>query len=72
MKRFVEKDWVVGLLGGVFAWVVAALTGADAGATYLIALGVVAITVCIMFGPERFRLWREEHRAPAARRRSPR
>ena len=46
--------------------VVVAITDADAGATFLIAVGFLAIALAIRWGPERLEDWREGH-AQAAR-----
>lgn len=71
MKRFVEKDWPLSIVGAILTLVVVALTGADAGATYLIAIGFLAIILCIRMGPDRVRLWRAEHGAAVTHRRPP-
>ena len=65
MKRVVGSDAGMGVLAGVVSLLVVALTGASAGATYLITLGFSMIAVAIRLGPERMQLWREKH--PRAR-----
>ena len=61
MKRFVRSDarlaWTLGAIGGL----IAGITHASPGATYLIAFGLMAIGMAIMFGPDRVQLWREMH-----------
>lgn len=67
MKRLVRSEagvaWTLGLIGGL----IVGLTNASAGATYLIALGLLVIGLGIMFGPDRLQLWREMH-SPKPRR----
>jgi hypothetical protein len=40
--------------------VIVAITGASAGAAYLILLGLLAIALAIRLGPEGLEAWREE------------
>lgn len=63
MKRFVRSDFGTVALITVLAVLVVAITGASAGATYLILVGFLAIALAIRLGPERLELWREEHGA---------
>lgn len=67
MKRIVRSDTFISIMTGVLAAAVVAATGADAGATYLIAFGFLAILIGIRLGPERVRLWRAEREASSRR-----
>jgi len=69
VKRFVEKEWVIVLITAALILVVSALLHADEEGTFLIGVGILAIVICIWLGPERVRLWREEHGTSAAHRR---
>jgi hypothetical protein len=57
MRRIVRSEarlaWALGALGG--------LAAGRPGATYLIALGLGAIGLGVILGPDRVRLWREMH-----------
>jgi hypothetical protein len=61
MRRIVRSEarlaWALGALGGLAA----GLFDAGPGATYLIALGLGAIGLGVILGPDRVRLWREMH-----------
>jgi hypothetical protein len=71
MKRIVGSNWTLWLGGFILTLAVVALTRAGEGATYLIAVGFLAIVICIEAIPERIRARRGDH-ALATRRRSPR
>lgn len=68
MKRIVGSDWGLSMAAAVLTLLVVAMTGAGAGATYLIAFGFLAIVIGIRLGPERIRLWRAEREASSGRR----
>jgi hypothetical protein len=57
MKRFVGEELILGIIGAVLTLVVVALTGAGAGATYLIAFGFLALLGGIRFRSELEELW---------------
>jgi len=61
MKRFDYSDFGTGAVVAMLTLAVVAVTGASAGATYLIAIGFLALAIAVRLGPERVQLWREEH-----------
>lgn len=58
MRRFVGEELVLGVVGAVLTLIVVALTGASAGATYLIAFGFLALLGGIGMRPE----WKQTRR----------
>jgi hypothetical protein len=58
MRRFVGEELMLGTVGAVLTLIVVALTGASAGATYLIAFGFLALLGGIRMRPE----WEEARR----------
>jgi len=61
MKRFVRSEAAVAYALGAVVAIIAAVTQASPGATYLLAFGVGAIGLACFLGPDRLRLWREQH-----------
>jgi hypothetical protein len=66
MRRFVGEELVLGVIGAVLTLVVVLLTGASAGATYLIAFGFLALIGGIRMRPE-WEETRREKREPSKR-----
>jgi hypothetical protein len=66
MRRFVGEELVLGTVGAVLTLVVVALTGASAGATYLIAFGFLALLGGIGMRPD-WEATRREKRQRSAR-----
>lgn len=68
MKRLVGSTFLLSVTAGIVAAVIVAVTGAGAGATYLIGFGFTAVVIAIRLGPERVELWRRQGRqSPPAR-----
>jgi hypothetical protein len=68
MKRFNYSDYATGAVIATLTLAVVAITDASAGATYLIAVGFLALAIAVRLGPERVQLWREEHeKAPSTK-----
>lgn len=68
MKRFDYSDYVTGAVVATLTLAVVAVTDASAGATYLIAIGFLALAIAVRLGPERVQLWRNEHeKAPGTK-----
>ena len=51
MRRFVGEEFVLGVIGAVLTFIVVVLTGASAGATYLIAFGFLVILAVVRMRP---------------------
>lgn len=62
MKRIVGKDWSLALVAAAVITIIVAVTGAGAGATYLITFGVMAIFGVILGRDELEELWGEKLR----------
>lgn len=63
MKRFVRARAFLPEIAGLLGVGIVALTGAGAGATWLIVIGLLAIVIGINLGPERVELSRERRRS---------
>lgn len=72
MKHVVGSPLAPSVAGALATLAVVAATGAGAGATYLIAIGFLAIVIGLRFGPESVRRWRETHGAASSHRRTAR
>lgn len=60
MKCLVRETFGTAALVAALGTVVVAITGASAGAAYLILFGLLAIALAIRLGPEWLEGWREE------------
>lgn len=60
MRRFVGEELVLGVIGAVLTLIVVLLTGASAGATYLIAFGFLVILAVVRMRPELEKTRREK------------
>jgi len=65
MRHFVGEELVLGVIGAVLTLIVVLLTGASAGATYLIAFGFLVILAVVRMRPELEKTRREKRQRSA-------
>lgn len=61
MKCFVASEARITLTAGIVASLVIAFTDPGPDVAFLIAVGIAAVGLAFILGPERLQLWREMH-----------